>query len=70
MTDVLWCDWGRKERILETLRAIGKNPNFPMVLATGTRQASQKAEVIALHRDQYPADGLAAEGMRAGSLSS
>jgi mannose-1-phosphate guanylyltransferase len=32
MESVLWNDWGRAERILETLRLIGKEPNFPMAL--------------------------------------
>jgi len=31
MTDVLWCDWGREERILDTLLHIGRQPNFPLV---------------------------------------
>ncbi len=35
MTNVLWCDWGRKERIMETLRLIGRKPNFPATAATG-----------------------------------
>ncbi len=28
LKDVLWSDWGRPERIVETLRAIGKTPTF------------------------------------------
>jgi mannose-1-phosphate guanylyltransferase len=35
MKDVFWCDWGRKERILETLHYLGKKPNFPMIPAIG-----------------------------------
>jgi len=27
---VLWCDWGSPERIVETLRRIGRQPAFPM----------------------------------------
>jgi mannose-1-phosphate guanylyltransferase len=29
MAEILWSDWGRAERIAETLRSIGKSPNFP-----------------------------------------
>jgi mannose-1-phosphate guanylyltransferase len=29
---VLWSDWGRPERIVETLQALGKKPAFPMEL--------------------------------------
>lgn len=36
MEGVLWSDWGRKERIVETLRRIGKQPNFPRALLTGS----------------------------------
>lgn len=28
MKDVVWSDWGRPERILETLRVIGMEPTF------------------------------------------
>ena len=30
LTDVLWSDWGKPERIVETLRRIGKPPTFPL----------------------------------------
>ncbi len=30
MSDVLWSDWGRPERIVDTLREIGIKPRFPM----------------------------------------
>jgi mannose-1-phosphate guanylyltransferase len=70
MKDVLWCDWGRKERILEILHYIGKKPNFPMVLATGGRPIRQKADVIPLVRPQSPAFGAALEDMPAGNALS
>lgn len=35
--DILWSDWGRAERIVETLCSIRKRPNFPMILAGGHR---------------------------------
>ena len=50
MKDVMWRDWGRKERILEILHYIGKQPNLPMALAAGSRQIRSKAEVIPLVR--------------------
>jgi mannose-1-phosphate guanylyltransferase len=33
MEGILWSDWGRGERIMETLLRIGRQPNFPMILA-------------------------------------
>jgi mannose-1-phosphate guanylyltransferase len=30
LTGVLWSDWGRPERIAETIRRIGKTPAFPL----------------------------------------
>lgn len=30
LTGVLWSDWGKPERIAETIRRIGKTPAFPL----------------------------------------
>jgi len=30
MTGVLWCDWGRPQRIVDTLQRIGKHSPFPV----------------------------------------
>lgn len=30
---ILWSDWGRAERIIETLRRVGRQPNFSMITA-------------------------------------
>jgi mannose-1-phosphate guanylyltransferase len=35
MEDVLWSDWGRMERIIETLNRVGKRPNFPTMMQAG-----------------------------------
>jgi mannose-1-phosphate guanylyltransferase len=35
MEDVLWSDWGRMERIIETLNRVGKRPNFPRMMQAG-----------------------------------
>jgi mannose-1-phosphate guanylyltransferase len=35
MKGVLWCDWGRPNRILETLAQVGKRPVFSMQHAAG-----------------------------------
>ena len=43
MKDVLWSDWGQKKRIIETLERIGKQPNFPMMPATGNEPLKQQA---------------------------
>jgi hypothetical protein len=37
---VLWSDWGRPERIVETLRLLGKTPAFPMEVFRGSSVAS------------------------------
>jgi mannose-1-phosphate guanylyltransferase len=34
LDELLWCDWGRPKRIVETLRRIGKTPAFARDLAT------------------------------------
>ncbi len=43
MKDVVWSDWGQKKRIIETLERIGKQPNFPMMPATGNKPIKQQA---------------------------
>ncbi|MEC4674461.1 MAG: sugar phosphate nucleotidyltransferase [Nitrospirota bacterium] len=35
LTGVLWSDWGKPERIVETLQKIGKQPAFPLGLLPG-----------------------------------
>ena len=30
LTGVLWSDWGKPERIADTIRRIGKTPTFPL----------------------------------------
>jgi hypothetical protein len=43
---VLWSDWGRPERILETLQAVGISPTFPTeVFKESHTPATLKAEV-------------------------
>jgi len=44
MEGILWSDWGREKRIVETLRLIGKKPNFPTVFSAGNPQISQIGE--------------------------
>jgi mannose-1-phosphate guanylyltransferase len=48
MKDVLWSDWGRKERIIETLGRIGKQPNFPMRLTASNEPAKQAAGELSI----------------------
>jgi mannose-1-phosphate guanylyltransferase len=36
LEEVLWSDWGRPERIRETLEVLGKNPAFPSKILTNT----------------------------------
>ena len=36
LREVIWSDWGRPERISDTLRRVGKEPAFPLeLLAAG-----------------------------------
>lgn len=41
MNGVLWSDWGREKRIVETLFNLGKRPNFPCVSSALDRQTTQ-----------------------------
>jgi mannose-1-phosphate guanylyltransferase len=43
MEGVTWSDWGREERIVQTLARIGKVPNFPVMLASGKGTAGPAA---------------------------
>lgn len=36
MEGILWSDWGRAERIAETLCRVGRQPNFPLILEQAT----------------------------------
>ena len=36
LEEVLWSDWGRPERIRETLEVLGKNSAFPSEILTNT----------------------------------
>jgi mannose-1-phosphate guanylyltransferase len=40
MQGVLWSDWGRMERIVETLRRVGKIPNFHSIIQAEQNQSS------------------------------
>jgi mannose-1-phosphate guanylyltransferase len=43
LTGVLWCDWGRPERIAESLRAIGKQPAFSLEMVAGLKKPDARA---------------------------
>ena len=38
MEGMLWSDWGRGERIVDTLCLLGRQPNFPMIMAGHSRR--------------------------------
>jgi hypothetical protein len=40
LEEVLWSDWGRPERIIETLEMLGKKPAFPSEILTNTTSFS------------------------------
>ena len=47
LTGVLWSDWGKPERIAETLRKIGKQPAFPLrFLSTLRPVPARRATVV------------------------
>jgi mannose-1-phosphate guanylyltransferase len=41
MEGILWSDWGRAERIVETLCRVGRQPNFPMIMVGKSRLQSE-----------------------------
>ena len=43
LTGVLWCDWGRPERIADSLRAIGKQPAFSLEMVAGLKKPETRA---------------------------
>lgn len=48
LEEVLWSDWGRPERIIETLEFLGKKPAFPSEILTNTASSftSSLSEVV------------------------
>jgi mannose-1-phosphate guanylyltransferase len=49
MKDVLWCDWGKPERIVDTLRHIGKAPSFPTELLPSYRKSTDSlSDILAI----------------------
>lgn len=61
MKGVLWSDWGRMERVLETLHHLGKKPNFPMIVAANGRQTKQDLEIPLQHDEKITVARLTAE---------
>lgn len=49
LRDVLWCDWGQPQRIVESLRRIGRPPAFPLKHVAGLdlRQTSSYLKPMA-----------------------
>jgi mannose-1-phosphate guanylyltransferase len=47
LEDVLWSDWGKPERIAETLRRIGKTPAFPLECLEDVRRPAPTAPLRA-----------------------
>jgi len=43
MAGILWSDWGRAERIAETLRRIGRLPNFPTTILESNNEYSKNS---------------------------
>jgi hypothetical protein len=47
LEEVLWSDWGRPERIKETLEILGKKPAFPSeILTTPVASSTSPLEVM------------------------
>jgi len=58
LCDVTWSDWGRAERIVETLRQVGKHPAFPLEsvtaglhVGTDARELFREAAHVSLQVD-------------------
>jgi len=41
LNDVIWSDWGKAERIVETLRRIGRQPAFPLEFVAADSNAGE-----------------------------
>ena len=51
MNGVTWSDWGKAERIVETLRRIGKQPAFPLeFVAADSNVGETGRELMAHHK--------------------
>jgi mannose-1-phosphate guanylyltransferase len=48
MKDVLWCDWGKPERIVDTLRHIGKKPSFPFDLLPSYPERAERTSDVSV----------------------
>lgn len=48
MEGIMWSDWGRKERIVETLGRIGKLPNFLTAPATGNKAQKHTVQELSV----------------------
>jgi mannose-1-phosphate guanylyltransferase len=64
LSGVLWCDWGKPERIVETLRRIGGTPSFSPVLAAAAG-AGQPSPRIGMMVPQPPYPFLTGEAATA-----
>lgn len=70
LSGVLWSDWGKPERIAETLRVIGKQPAFPPWLLPAGRPKGGPAPNTALAGENILlADRGADRGIRGGEFS-
>lgn len=47
LSGVLWSDWGKPERIVETLRKIGKQPAFPVRFLSTLPPVSGRRSIVA-----------------------
>lgn len=46
MNGVVWSDWGREDRIVETLANIGKLPNFPCILPVLNKHSTKGEKFV------------------------
>jgi len=47
MDDVIWSDWGKEQRILETLQKVGKQPAFPLEVVAASKSEERHAAIQA-----------------------
>ena len=46
LKDVLWSDWGRPDRIADTIRALGKTPAFDLESVTEPRRTRSEKQLM------------------------
>jgi len=54
LNNVIWSDWGKADRIVETLRRIGKQPAFPLEFVVDDSDAGGTGRELMAHHKASP----------------